>query len=62
MGPINTLFLTQADLSTAAGLSLTITTEILASLVAAGAVETIYGGLKIIDPVILEGELTSRSV
>ncbi|MDW3223963.1 MAG: Crp/Fnr family transcriptional regulator [Paracoccaceae bacterium] len=55
--PMDTLALTQTDLSTAANLSRSKTAEILGSLAAAGAVETIYGGLKIVRAEILETEL-----
>lgn len=57
--PMDTLIMTQSDLSTAANLSRSKTAEILASLAAVGAVETIYGGLKVVAPHILEGELNN---
>ena len=55
--PMDTLVLTQSDLSTAVNLSRSKTAEIIRSLVLAGAVETIYGGLKIVRAEILEQEL-----
>lgn len=55
--PLDTLFLTQTDLSTAANLSRSKTAEITGSLADAGAIQTIYGGLKILRPEILEKEL-----
>ena len=52
------LALTQDELATAVNLSRSKTAEIVSSLVATGALKTIYRGLKVVKPEILERELT----
>lgn len=55
---MDTPTLTQTDLSTAANLSRSKTAEITRSLVDAGAIETIYGGLRILRPEFLKNEIS----
>lgn len=55
--PMKALFLTQVDLASAANLSRSKTAEIIASLVALGAVKTVYGGIEIISADILQAQL-----
>lgn len=57
--PMDTLIMTQSDLSTAANLSRSKTAEIIRALVDAGAIETFHGGLRIVKPHILESMLTT---